>query len=329
MSTEVLCLSADEVDRLLDIDTAIDSQRAAFASLARGTTSPAEKIMVPGGPDGSVAVCYAARLSTETGPVCKFVSVNPANARLGLPSISGVLMALDPETGRPVAIMDGAIVTAVRTAAASAAVADALATAQSTELAVLGSGVQGRGHVHAICRVRPIREVRMWSRSEERRHRVARELASELGLAVEPCASAEEAVRNADIVATCTLSLQPVLRGAWLSPGTTVLSVGSFEPHRHEIDAAVIERAAAVVIDDPATAARHAGPIVAAISEGRLGVDDLVSVGEVIVGRVRARTSSEDVIYYNSTGLGVQDAAACWAVIGRARAAGAGQTIAL
>src|ERR671918_618954 len=118
MSTEVLCLSADEVDRLLDIDTAIDSQRAAFASLARGTTSPAEKIMVPGGPDGSVAVCYAARLSTETGPVCKFVSVNPANARLGLPSISGVLMALDPEADRPVAIMDGAIVTAVRTAAA-------------------------------------------------------------------------------------------------------------------------------------------------------------------------------------------------------------------
>jgi ornithine cyclodeaminase len=143
MSTEVLCLSADEVDRLLDIDTAIDSQRAAFASLARGTTSPAEKIMVPGGPDGSVAVCYAARLSTETGPVCKFVSVNPANARLGLPSISGVLMALDPETGRPVAIMDGAIVTAVRTAAASAAVADALATAQSTELAVLDPGCRG------------------------------------------------------------------------------------------------------------------------------------------------------------------------------------------
>jgi ornithine cyclodeaminase/alanine dehydrogenase-like protein (mu-crystallin family) len=225
--------------------------------------------------------------------------------------------------------MDGAMVTAVRTAAASAAVADALATAQSSELAVLGSGVQGRGHVHAIRRVRPVRVVRMWSPSEERRHRVARELASELGLAVEPCASAEEAVRNADIVATCTLSLEPVLRGGWLSPGTTVLSVGSFEPHRHEIDAAVIERAAAVVIDDPATAARHAGPIVAAISEGRLGVDDLVPVGEVIVGRVRARTSSEDVIYYNSTGLGVQDAAACWAVIGRAHAVGAGQTIAL
>jgi ornithine cyclodeaminase len=122
------------------------------------------------------------------------------------------------------------------------------------------------------------------------------------------------------MVAACTLSSTPVVRGAWLAPGCTVVSVGSFEPTRSEVDTEVVRRAAAVVVDDLETAAEHAGPIVDALRDGVLTRADLIPLGGVLTGRHPARTHPDDIVFYNSVGLGIQDAAAAWAVIEAARA---------
>ncbi|MET9891180.1 ornithine cyclodeaminase family protein [Streptomyces sp. NPDC006465] len=317
-----LFLSREQVTRLLDTDAAIASQRAAFTALGDGTAELPGKIMHPSRFDDSVVFAYVARLSADTGAVAKIGSVNPGNAAAGLPSVHAVINALDPVTGRLVAVMDGTAVTTLRTAAASAVAFDVLAGADSAELGLLGSGTQALAHARAVARVRELRSVRLWSPHPGRRARAAQRLAAELGVAVKAVDSAEEAVAGLPMVAACTLSATPVVRGAWLAPGCTVVSVGSFEPTRSEVDAEVLRRAAAVVVDDPGTAAEHAGPVVDALRERRLAPKDLIALGDVLTGRRPARTRPEDIVFYNSVGLGVQDAAAAWAVIHAAGAAG-------
>lgn len=319
MTDDVLHLSRDQVAALLDTDTAIRSQRAAFTALGDGTAELPGKIMHPSGFDDSVVFAYLARLSADTGAVAKIGSVNPGNAAAGLPTIHAVINALDPVTGRLVAVMDGTAVTTLRTAAASAVAFDALAIPDSAELGLIGSGTQALAHARSVARVRDLRAVRIWSPSPDRRARAARLLAAELGIPVKAVDSAEEAVAGLPMVAACTLSSTPVVRGEWLAPGCTVVSVGSFEPSRSEVDTEVVRRSAAVVVDDPETAAEHAGPVVDALRAGTLGRQDLIPLGEVLTGRREGRTTERDIVYYNSVGIGVQDAAAAWAVIDAAR----------
>ncbi|QQM39686.1 ornithine cyclodeaminase family protein [Streptomyces liliifuscus] len=319
MTDDVLHLSRDQVAALLDTDTAIRSQRAAFTALGDGTAELPGKIMHPSGFDDSVVFAYLARLSADTGAVAKIGSVNPGNAAAGLPTIHAVINALDPVTGQLVAVMDGTAVTTLRTAAASAVAFDALATPDSAELGLIGSGTQALAHARSVARVRDLRAVRIWSPSPDRRARAARLLAAELGIPVKAVDSAEEAVAGLPMVAACTLSSTPVVRGEWLAPGCTVVSVGSFEPSRSEVDTEVVRRSAAVVVDDPETAAEHAGPVVDALRDGTLGRQDLIPLGEVLTGRREGRTTERDIVYYNSVGIGVQDAAAAWAVIDAAR----------
>ncbi|MGW7402205.1 ornithine cyclodeaminase family protein [Streptomyces sp. NPDC054833] len=321
MTDDVLFLSGEQVVRLLDLDAAIASQRAAFTALGTGDADLPGKIMEPSRFDDSVVFAYLARLSADTGPVAKFGSVNPGNAAARLPTVHAVVTALDPVTGRLAAVLDGTALTTLRTAAGSAVAVDALAVPGGVETAVLGSGTQALAHVRAIARVREVTSVRLWSPTPAHRARAARTLAAELDVPVRAADSAEEAVTGASLVAACTLSTTPVVRGEWLAPGCTVVSVGSFEPTRREVDTEVVRRAAAVVVDDPATAAGHAGPVVDALREGLLAPGDLVPLGEVLTGRRAARTSPEDIVYYNSVGLGIQDAAAAWAVIRAAKEA--------
>ena len=309
-----IMLTDDQVAAALDLDTAIASQREAFTALGNGTARLAEKVALPNPADGSVALCYVSRLSEEHGAVCKLVDVHPGNAALDLPTINATVLVLDGRTGRLAALLEATRLTGIRTAAGSAVAADALAPPDADELAVLGSGVQGRAHVRALHRVRPLRRVRVWSPNPGRREDAAAELAAELGIEVRAVASSAEAVRGAPLVAACTLSDAPVVHAADLAPGATVISVGSFEADRSEVDAELV-RAARVVVDHVDTSLTHAGPVVRAVAAGELDAGELVSLGEVLVGARPGRTGPDQVVFYNSVGLGVQDAAAAHAVL--------------
>ncbi|MEB3371534.1 ornithine cyclodeaminase family protein [Saccharopolyspora mangrovi] len=308
-------LTDTDVAAALDYDAAIASQRLAFESLGRGEAQLAAKTAIRTGED--TALSYLSRLSPRHGPVAKLVSVNPGNAERGLASINATVLVLDAETGALAATMSGTALTEIRTAAGSAVALDALAQAEADVLAVIGSGVQARAHVRAISRVRALTEVRIFSRDAARRESAAADLAGELGLDVRAVGTAAEAVRDAAMVVACTLSPDPVVPTAALAPGATVVSVGSFEPHRGEVDEELIRTAAAIVVDDIDTATHHAGPIMTALETGDLDPDGLTALGAVLTAQRPARKSAEDLIFYNSVGIGVQDAAAALAVLGK------------
>ncbi|MGH3392530.1 MAG: ornithine cyclodeaminase family protein [Actinomadura sp.] len=327
-TTGLLVLSATDVTAVFDVDLAIESQRTAFTELGLGNAVLPARLLVPGQED-SASFCYAARLSPDAGAVCKFGSVNPANSERGLPSVSALVTVLDAQDGRPVAIMDGTSVTTIRTSAASAVAVDVLAHRAARSLAVLGSGVQAEAHVRAIARVLDLRDVRIWSPGAERRRALADALDAEFGFAVTATGSAEDAVRGADVVVCCTTSKEPVLQCAWLSPGATVVSIGSFAADRHEVPAELVEQAATVVVDDVETAREHAGPIVRAISESRISAADLTPLGEIVAGLRPGRRDDSDIVYVNSVGIGVQDAAAALAIVRAARTGDRGVTVTL
>lgn len=326
---QMLMLSAADVHAVFDVSTAIDSQRAAFRSMGNGSARLAPRLLLDGPGDGSVAFCYAARMDSRSGAVSKFGSVTPANARRGLPGVSAIVVALDPDTGQPAAVVEGTSLTTLRTAAATAVAAEQLAAPDSGELTVFGCGVQGDAHVRALAEVLPLTRVQLWARDAARRTELAARLRRDLDLDVVAATSPETAVRSADVVVTCTTSPEPVFAGEWLQPGATVLSVGSFAADRCETDQTLIHRCATVVVDDVSTAAQQAGPIVVALRQRALALSDLVPLGDVVTGSHRGRRADDDIVYYNSVGIGVQDAAAAWAIVLAARADGRGRELAL
>ncbi|WP_433469654.1 ornithine cyclodeaminase family protein [Spirillospora sp. CA-128828] len=320
----VLLLSAADVRAVFDLPAAIASQRAAFGALGRGEAGLAPRVLLDG-PDGDVAFSYVSRLP-GTGAVAKFGSVNPGNAARGLPTVAALVTVQDPVDGRPVAIIEGEAVTTLRTSAASAVAAGHLAVPDASRLAVIGCGVQGRAHVRAMAMVRPIGLVTMACRHPET-CTAASELSRELEMPVEAAASARAAVEGAQIVVTATTSPEPVVLGSWLDPGCTVVSVGSFAPDRTEVDGETLTRAASVVVDDVTTALDHAGPVVAAVRAGVLNPDEVRPLGPIVAGLATGRESAADIVFYNSVGLGVQDAAAAAVIVDRARDVGAGRLV--
>ncbi|MGO1052689.1 ornithine cyclodeaminase family protein [Crossiella sp. CA198] len=320
LSAGPVVLNEAEVSALLDLDGVIDSQRQAFTALGEGRGLVAEKAVLDS-PDGSTVLSYLGRVSTAHGVVNKVVSVQPGNPARGLPAVTATLVVLHPLTGEVLAVLAGGGLTAVRTAAASAVAVDALTQPTAGDLAILGSGVQGRWHVRALARVRKLRRIRMWSPNRERCAGTAAQLSAELGMEVIPVRDAAAAVGDADLVIAGTLSHTPVVPTAEVARGATVVSVGSFAPDRHELDQALLDRADNVVVDHVRTATGHAGPIIRAVADGVLREGDLTSLGEVLCGTRPGRRRPSDLVVYNSVGLGVQDAAAAALVLSRHHAA--------
>jgi ornithine cyclodeaminase len=304
-------LDADEVLRLLDLDTAYASQVAAFRALGEGAADLAERLILAGGDGDATAFCYAARLRPGTGAVCKFGAVGADNASLGLPAVSATVLVLDAHTGVPVALLDGDAITERRTAAATAVAVDVLAHPDAQTLAVLGCGLQGRAHLAALRHARSYREVRLWDRTPGRAAELARDGA------VAAVGEVRECVAGADVVVCCTSSPAPVLDAAWLSSGCTIVSIGSYAADLSEVGVDVVQRADHVVVDHRDTSLRQSGPIVAAVRDGLVSPGELVELGDLVANGRGLRNGRDEIVFYTSVGIGVQDAAAALAVLER------------
>jgi ornithine cyclodeaminase len=305
-------IDAAEVRARLDLDAAYRSQVEAFRCLGAGLADLPARLILDGTGGDAVNFCYAARLRPGTGAVCKFGAVAAGNAERGLPSVHALVLALHPATGEPVAIVDGEALTERRTAAASALAIDRLARADATTLAVVGCGLQGRAHVRALAHRRPYQKIWLAGRTPAHAAAAAAELA-DLPVSVAP--SADAAAADADVVVLCTTSRTPVLSGAPLRPGVTVVSIGSFESARCEVTPSFVAGADRVVVDHRPTALRQAGPVVAAVSDGILDPSSIVELGALVATGVPGRHSDDETVFYNSVGVGVQDAAAVWALL--------------
>jgi alanine dehydrogenase len=255
------------------------------------------------------------------------VSLFPRNAGTSVPTHQALIAVFDPDTGSPIALLDGTEITAARTGAGSALSARLLAREDSSRLAVLGTGVQARSHARAVARVRPVREVRVAGRDGAKARALAAELEEELGVVVGAFASYEEALRGADIACATTHSAEPVVRRGWLSPGVHVTSVG-YNPAGREVDDATIadalvcvESRSAVLAPSPA----GSNDLIEPIRTGVVAEDHVhAELGELILGTRPGRTSPEQITLYKSVGVAAQDAAAAALVLAAARERGAG-----
>jgi ornithine cyclodeaminase/alanine dehydrogenase len=207
------------------------------------------------------------------------------------------------------AMMEADLLGALRTGAASGLATRLLARPDARTLGVIGSGKQARTQVAAVCAVRPIALIRVFSRSRENRTAFAFALADELGIATEPVESGEACVKDADVVVTITKSAEPVLRGAWLADGVHVNAAGANAADRREVDADTVLRAAVRVTDQVAQAQVEAGEFRDLVAAGRLAWSDVHELGDLVTGKVRGRTSPSDVTLFKSLGIALEDIA--------------------
>jgi alanine dehydrogenase len=294
----MLVLSQDEVRRLLDLDALVDALADAFAEVSAGAVSVPPRVAAFVPEKGMLAAMpgYAAGV-LET----KLVAVFPEHE----PSHQALIALFDPETGTPLAVMDGTHITATRTAAASALSTRLLAREDARVLAILGTGVQARSHLEAVSHVRDFDDVRVAGRSRER--------AAALGIDVAD--SFEAAVREADVVCACTDASSPIVRRSWLASGTHVTSVGASQGGPELDDGTVRADVLAVesrVAFEPYPAGAHE-------LQG-LDPDAAVELGELVAGSRAGRTSNEQITVYKSMGHAAEDAAAARLVYERARA---------
>jgi len=259
----------------------------------------------------------------------KLISVFPRNADRGLASHNGIVVLMDPDSGRVTGILDAASITAIRTAAATAVATRALARPDSRTLAILGAGEQAATHLEALAHVLPLKHIRLWARSPEK----ARDFASREGalreLAIEVRASVREAVRDADVICTLTGASEPILNGEWLAPGMHVNLVGASLAHTREADDEVVRRGR-YFVDYRPSALAQAGELLHAQRCGIVTGEHLLGeIGEVLEGTLPGRERAADITIYKSLGIAAQDLAAAQLILERARSEGLGTQVRL
>jgi ornithine cyclodeaminase/alanine dehydrogenase-like protein (mu-crystallin family) len=319
----VLILNHEEVERLLDMPGCMAAMEEALVGLARGEFQlPLRPILKPPGASNLLGMMPTHRAGKRPLYGLKTVAVFPDNPTRGLDPHQGSVTLYDGTTGEVIAIMNATPITAIRTAAVSGVATRTLARSDASDLAIVGAGHQAHPHIAAMLEARPFQRIRIASRSYESAIRLAQEWP--MATAVE---TAEEAVRDADVVCTVTSSAEPVVLGDWLRPGAHVNAVGSCFPHMRELDTAAVTRAT-LFVDRRESAENEAGDYLIPLREGAIAEGHIkAELGEVLAGKAQGRTSEDEITVFESLGLAVEDLAAAEYLERRALETGAGTTV--
>jgi ornithine cyclodeaminase/alanine dehydrogenase-like protein (mu-crystallin family) len=292
----VLFLNEKQVRQHLQMADLIPAMEKALIDFSSGkVTQPVRSVIKIDPPGGFLGLMPAL---TPEGLGLKAVTFYPSNADRGIPTHMATIFLVDPETGTPRAIMDGRLITEMRTAAVSAAATKLLAPANAKVLAILGSGVQARSHAESLQLVRAFEEIRAWSPTKEHAERFAKEIGAK-------ATSAEEAVRDADVIVTATNSTAPVLKGGWLKPGCHVNAIGACRPDWRELDDEAMQTSV-VFVDSREAALKESGDVILS------GAKIYAGLGEALAGKVPPR--SNETTIFKSLGMAVEDIAAAMLV---------------
>lgn len=331
---KVLVLSHRDVLAALPPQACAEAMAAVLAGHARGETfMPLRSVMAPPGASGFMGLMPGWSRGRGDGRdvfSLKTVCIMPGNPARGLDAHQGLVTLFDGETGMPTAILDASAVTAVRTAAVTAVATRALAQPGATTLAVLGAGTQGKAHVRALAGVRAFERVWVYAPTTAHAEETA-EAATAAGLAgVTVAASAQEALRDADVVVTVTSAREPVLRREWLKPGAHLSAVGASSPQNREIDTATVA-ASALFCDSRESLRNEAGEFRLAITEGLItGAEHVrAELGEVLAGLADGRRDAGELTMFRSLGLAVEDLAAAQLAVATAAQQGIGTEVEL
>src|SRR6266700_4548062 len=291
-TNQPLFLDEDQVRKHLRMADLIPAMEKALIDFSTGkVTQPVRQVIAVDPPGGFYGMMPAL---TPEGLGQKIVTFYPPNAEKDLPTHMATILLNDPQTGAPLAVMDGRLITEMRTAAVSAAATKLLAPKDAKILAILGSGVQARSHAEALQLVRQFEEIRVWSPNKSH----AEQFAKEIGAKV---MSAEDAVRGADVVVTVTSSKTPVLKGAWLKPGSHINAIGACRPDWRELDDEAM-RNGVVFVDSRQGAMRESGDVILS------GAKIYAELGEALARKVPPRANETTI--FKSLGMAVEDIAA-------------------
>ena len=308
-------LTEENVRQLLPMDEALAQVEACFRALGTGQArnQPRRRIRMPGGMmhvmsagDRGLGV-FGHKVYTTTRQGAKFLVTLYSTA-----------------DGRPLAVLEAGLLGAIRTGAASGIATKYLANADAAVLGVLGTGKQSPTQIQAVCAVRPIEQVLVYSRNAERREAFAAEMADTLGIPVTAASSAQEAVEPVDVVAAITASKQPVLAGAWLKPGVHVNAAGNNMLTEQEVDTDVFRRAWLVATDSLEGAKIECGDLLAAVDPGIVQWEDVIEIGQVVAGRHPVDRPADAITVYESQGIAAEDLYAAVHVLRKAEAQGIG-----
>ncbi len=315
----------------LPISQGIPAMKSAYAAFSRGAAVVplGTRLSIPESEALSLFMPAYVRSDMSAALAVKVVSLFPTNPGRGLAYIQAVVIVLDAETGRSLAVLEGSSLTAIRTGAAGGAAIDLLARPESRIVAVFGAGVQGRSQLEAACAARRIETAYIFDANPQKAADFAEEMQGKAGVTrdVRVAGSAREAIEQADIICTATSSLKPVFEDRYVRPGTHISAVGSYTPAMQEVPAETVQRAR-VFVDSRAAALQEAGDL---IQPMRLGVFDESHIhgelGEVVLGRLPGRESDEEITYFKSVGIAVQDAIAAQVALENARKLNIGQEV--
>jgi len=329
--SQLRILTAVEVQQALPMADAIAAMKSAFAQLSSQQAVAPLRLPLPVLPHQGTTLVMPAYLPADEALAVKLVSVFPQNAQRGQKVVHGLVLTIEAETGRPLALLEGASLTAIRTGAGSGAATDLLARPDAHVAAIFGSGAQARTQLEAVCTVRPGQEVRVYNLVAAHAEQFAAEMA---GLGPIPANirvvdQPQTAVADADIICTATTASQPVFDGRHLKPGVHINGVGSFLPTMQEVDAHTIQQAL-VFVDSYEGAWAEAGDLIVPWQQGLIGRDHVqAEIGELVNGSKSGRTAADQITFFKSVGTAVQDAAAAKLALQQAQRLGLGTAVSL
>jgi alanine dehydrogenase len=325
---EVLLLTPEDVETVFDPMEIVRAVEEAFREkgLGRVQMPPKQYIFFEGGGDWRIMPAYIPEFGLAG---VKTVGVNPSNREKGLPTVIALIELVDPETGLPLVVMDGTLVTAWRTGAAGAIAAKYMAPSGASVMGVVGAGVQGRMQSYfTILYLGTITRVKIYDVRREAARSLAEWLSRELGVDAEPVEGVEAAVRGVDILATCTPAREPIIRADWIEEGMHINAIGADAPGKEELDPTILQRAR-IVVDDYEQAI-HSGEVNVPISKGYITSRDIYAeLGEIVAGLKPGRLSDDEVTVFDSTGLAIQDVAAASVIYRAALERGLGRRMRL
>jgi len=328
----MLILNAVDVRRALPMDEAIIAMKRAYAALSDGRAEVPLRSRLPVPTQEAVSLFMPAFVQDDEGDALavKVVSLFPRNPARDMPLIHAAVLVLEADSGRPLALLEGGTLTAIRTGAGAGAATDLLARLDSRVVAIFGAGTQARTQLEAVCTVRAIETAWVYDPTRTKVERFIEELAGQgpIPADLRAAESPRQAAAAADIICTATTATKPVFADGDLKPGVHINGIGSYTPEMQEIPARTVARAL-VVVDSRAACLAEAGDLLQPIKEGLFNEAHIhAELGEVVLGRKHGRAAPEQITFFKSVGVAVQDAMAARLALRHAQKLGLGQQVA-
>lgn len=323
----MLLLSREDIKSVITMKDIIEADKRAFKMVVDGSVDTPLRTVIDGKYDGAFLFmpAYAPELDTAA---MKVIDIFPHNIDKGLMTSPAQVMLIDGKTGYVIAMLDGTYVTQLRTGASSGAAFDLLAKKECKKGGMIGTGGQAATQLEAMLTARKLEEVKIFDLNADRCKAFAEQMQEELasyGAKIIPAASADDCIEDADLIITVTPSSKPVFDGTKVKAGATISCVGTYEPHKHEMDPAILPRASKIICDSKEAALSETGDLLIPIADGIITADDVLgSLGDVINGKIKGRENDDEIIVYETVGVAAQDLLAAKLIYDKAVEAGKG-----